>query len=95
MDVVDLSKVEKLIKNRKKVPAEIIDNLQVWVEQVEKFGIYAVQKVQRWKDHSLVGLRKGQRAVRLSYLWRAIYRVDKNGAINVVHVEEVTPHDYR
>jgi hypothetical protein len=95
LDIVDLSRVEKIIKNRKKVPSDIVDNLQIWVEQVEKFGIYEVQKVQRWKDHGISGLRKGQRAIRLSFLWRAIYRINKNGTINMVLVEEITPHDYR
>lgn len=95
MGIVDLSPVEKLLKSKKKIPSQIIDSLQVWVEQVEKFGLFETQKVSRWKDHSLTGLRKGQRAIRRSFQWRAIYSVKNNGSIHVVLVEEVTPHDYR
>lgn len=94
MDVVDLTKIEKIISNPKKIPSVIVDNLQVWAEQVEKFGLHIVQKVPRWKDHKLQGQRKHQRAIKLSYQWRAIYEVEENGPINIVHIEEVTPHDY-
>lgn len=66
MDVVDLTKIEKIISNPKKIPSVIVDNLQIWAEQVEKFGLDIVQKVPRWKDHKLQGQRKHQRAIKLS-----------------------------
>jgi mRNA-degrading endonuclease YafQ of YafQ-DinJ toxin-antitoxin module len=94
LDKVDLTKIEKIISNPKKIPSVIVDNLQIWAEQIETFGLIVVQKVPRWKDHKLLGKRKHQRAVSLSYQWRAIYEVEKNDTINIVHIEEVTPHDY-
>ena len=53
-----------------------------------------MRKNKGYHDESLKGKRKGQRSVRLSRSWRAIYREEKEGTINLIIVEEVTKHDY-
>lgn len=92
---VDFDKVITLFKNPKKVPWEVLDILQAWAEQVERYGLPEVRKVRRYHDHPLIGKRLGQRAISLSYQWRAIYTENKHGDAVIVKIEEVTPHDYR
>lgn len=92
---VDFYKVEGLFKNPKRVPWEVLDVLQAWAEQVEKYGLPEVRKVKRFHDHPLTGERKSERAISLSYQWRAIYTENKAGDLTIVLIEEVTPHDYR
>lgn len=92
MDRVDLTKVEKQLK---KTPHEIVFRLMKWIRTIEEFGLYEARKVSGYRDEPLKGLRLGQRSVRLGIKWRAIYIVSKTNEINVVKVEEVTPHDYR
>ncbi len=92
MDRVDLSKVTKQLK---RVPNEIVFRFMTWVRTIEEFGLSEARKVKGYRDEPLKGLRQTQRSVRLGIKWRAIYSVSKNGEINIVKVEEVTPHDYR
>ena len=92
MDRVDLSKVEKQLK---KIPKEIVFRMMRWIRTIEEFALNEARKVKGYHDEPLRGLRQGQRSVRLGIKWRATYTQSKNGEINIVMVEEVTPHDYR
>lgn len=92
MDKVDLSKVDKKLK---KVPQEIIFRLMRWLRTIEEFGLSEARKVKGYHDEPLKRLRQGQRSVRLGIKLRAIYTQSVSGEINIIMVEEVTPHDYR
>ena len=92
MDIVDLSKVERDLR---KVPKEIVVRLMRWAKTVEEFGLNEVRKVKGYHDEPLKGLRQGQRSIRLGIKWRAIYTQSKTNEINIIKIEEVTPHDYR
>lgn len=92
MDRVELSKVQKQLK---KVPFEIVVRLRKWIRTVETFGLTEARLVKGYHDEPLRGQRAGQRSIRLGLKWRAIYSESKTGEINIVSVEEVTPHDYR
>lgn len=74
MYIVVLDLVKKVLK---KVPHFIRDKVQIWADMVEKEGLSAVQKVSGFKDHTLKGNRKGQRAVYLNRKWRLIYKLVK------------------
>ena len=89
---VDFSRVEHLILNPKRVPWEVTEALQIWVEML---GIHEVRKEKRYRDHALKGQRAGERSITLSYQWRAIYTERHSGELILIRVEEVTPHDYR
>lgn len=89
---VDLSKVEKQLK---RIPQEIVFRLMRWVRTIEEFGLNESRKVKGYHDEPLKGVRQGQRSVRLGIKWRAIYTYSKLGELNIVKIEEVTPHDYR
>jgi hypothetical protein len=60
-------------KDLRRVPAAVADKLHAWVAAVSLVGLDEVRKIRGYDDHSLKGQRKGQRAIRLSLLWRAIY----------------------
>ena len=89
---VDLSKlVHKQLKN---MPRHIIESLASWVDDVETRGLEEVRKIPGYHDEPLRGDRQGQRSIRLSKAYRAIYIVKSDGGIEFVLVEEVSKHDY-
>ena len=91
MNVVNLQKVRKRIRI---LPNRIRANFHTWVRAVEEFGIREVRKNKGYHDEPLKGKRKGQRSIRLSRQWRAIYREGKGGTINLIIVEEINKHEY-
>lgn len=59
-------------KQIRKVPAQIRDALDVWIELVEEDGLGEVRKISGYHDEPLKGARQGQRSIRLSKSYRAI-----------------------
>lgn len=88
---VDLRPV---IKALRKMPSYVVENLNFWVRSVQKLGIREVRKVSGYHDEPLKGDRKGQRSIRLTRAYRAIYTEHKNGDIEIIVVEEVHKHEY-
>ena len=80
-------------KELKKVPDYIADKLNFWRLAVEREGLEGVRKVPGYHDEPLKGDRKGQRSIRLSKGYRAIYEVRDDG-VRFVSVEEVNKHEY-
>ena len=91
MEKVDLAPVEKLLR---KLPDFIVVKLRKWAAQVELHGIIEMRKIPGLHDEPLKGLRQGQRSIRLSKGYRAIYTEHINGTIKIIRVEEVSKHDY-
>ncbi|KTD47511.1 hypothetical protein Lqui_2437 [Legionella quinlivanii] len=87
-----------LTKNAKrdlqKVPPYIAVKLAGWIESVAHDGLLEVRKVPGFHDEPLKGNRVGQRSIRLSKSYRAIYKIGKNGEMEIVEVLEVNKHDY-
>jgi toxin HigB-1 len=81
-------------KQLQKVPRHIIENLAAWVDDVEERGLEEVRKISGYHDEPLHGSRMGQRSIRLSKAYRAIYRVCNNDSIEFVSVEEISKHEY-
>jgi len=67
--------------------------LAAWVESVETTGLESVRQVPGYHDEPLKGNRRGQRSIRLSLAYRAIYII-RNEQMEFVSVEEVNKHDY-
>jgi len=65
-----------------------------WIEAVEEDELEATRRVPGFHDEPLKGNRRGQRSIRLSRQWRAIYETYAEGGVQLVSVEEVTPHVY-
>lgn len=56
-------------------------------------GLEEVRKVPGYHDEPLKGQRAGQRSIRLSRAYRAIYEIKSDG-VEFVLVEEVNKHEY-
>lgn len=80
-------------KQLRRMPRHIVDNLSIWVAAVEHEGLEEVRKLPSYHDELLKGDRAGQRSIRLSRAYRAIYEI-KQGTVQFVSIEEVTKHDY-
>jgi proteic killer suppression protein len=81
-------------KQLRRMPRHIVENLAAWVDDVETRGLEAVRKVPGYHDEPLHGDRQGQRAIRLSRAYRAMYVVKEDEAGTFVSIEEVSKHDY-
>jgi proteic killer suppression protein len=80
-------------KQLRKLPRHIVDNLMIWVAAVEHDGLEEVRKLPGYHDEPLKGDRTGQRSIRLSRAYRAIYEVKQDTA-RFVSIEEVSKHAY-
>ena len=78
----------------KRAPVQVRRKLALWVRSVETVGVEAVRKVPGYHDEPLQGQRVGQRSIRLSRQWRAIYVVLSNGQLEFIEIQEVNPHAY-
>ena len=81
-------------KQLRKTPRHVVLKLLAWVDQVETEGIRRARRVPGFHDEPLKGERKGQRSIRLSKAYRAIYVEVSEGTFEFVSVEEVSKHDY-
>ncbi len=89
---VILSKLAR--KQLQRMPRHIVENLAAWVDDVETRGLEEARKVPGYHDEPLHGERHGQRSVRLSRSYRAVYVVKGQGAAEFVSIEEVSKHAY-
>ncbi|MBI4041991.1 MAG: type II toxin-antitoxin system mRNA interferase toxin, RelE/StbE family [Deltaproteobacteria bacterium] len=80
-------------KDLSRVPVHIATKLQDWIEDVEDRGLEEVRKIAGYHDEPLHGKRRGERSIRLSKGYRAIYRIYKDH-VEFVLIEEVTKHEY-
>lgn len=84
---------KRAAKGLRKVPDHIRVNLTIWVMAVELQGVKEVRKVPGYHDEALKGKRAGQRSIRLSRSYRAIYEIKKD-VVEFISVREVGQHDY-
>lgn len=80
-------------KQLRRMARHIVENLAAWVDDVEVRGLEGVRKIPGYHDEPLHGERQGQRAMRLSRAYRAIYVVKKGEKGLFVSIEEVSKHD--
>jgi toxin HigB-1 len=85
---------EQAEKHLLKVPLHVVRKFQSWVSDVEYSGLHETRKIPGYHDEPLKGKRVGQRSVRLSKAYRAIYTIDHKGKIEILKVLEVNKHDY-
>jgi toxin HigB-1 len=90
--VVEISSEAR--KQLSRVPTHVALKLNAWVSLVEKRGVEEARKIPGFHDEPLKGERAGERSIRLSRSYRAIYTISRNGEIRVIVVKEVTKHDY-
>ena len=93
-DIFNVKLPRKASKDLKKVPLPISIKLQAWIEAIGHRGLSEISKIPGYHDEPLKGNRKGQRSIRLNIAYRAIYLIDKSGAINFIEIQEVHKHEY-
>ena len=76
------------------VPRHIVIKLLAWVQDVETQGIEGVRKRPGYHDEPLKGKRDGERSIRLSKAYRAIYEIVRYEGTTSILVTEVTKHEY-
>ena len=81
-------------KDLRVAPRHVATKLLYWVGEVEANGVEETRRQTGFHDEPLKGHRKGQRSIRLSRAYRAIYVIRRNGTLEFVSVEEVSKHDY-
>lgn len=94
MLVCQVELTRNALKDLNKVPGFIKDKLLLWVDVVERLGIYQVRKTPGFHDEPLKGDRKGQRSIRLNKAYRAIYVENQHEEIYLISVVEVNKHGY-
>ncbi|MBS1982818.1 MAG: type II toxin-antitoxin system RelE/ParE family toxin [Bdellovibrionales bacterium] len=80
-------------KELTRAPEHVARKFQIWQKLVEGLGLPEAQRIPGYHDEPLQGQRFGQRSIRLSLAYRAIYRI-LEGKITIVHVEEIHKHAY-
>ena len=81
-------------KQLRKVPRHVVDKLLAWVQLVVQEGLAEARKIPGYHDEALRGERAGQRSIRLSRAYRAIYVVADRASVSFVVLKEVSKHDY-
>lgn len=81
-------------RDLQQVPAYIALKLAAWIDAVAHDGLIEVRKTPGFHDEPLKGNRKGQRSIRLSKAYRAIYDMGQQGEMEIVEIVEVNKHDY-
>ncbi len=81
------------VKQIKKLPHQIREKLDVWVEIATQEGPSGLKTFPGFNDEALSGDWKGFRSSRLSRQYRVIYSSNKD--VLRVLVVDVTAHDYK
>jgi toxin HigB-1 len=81
-------------KELRKAPLHIVRKLDGWIRAVELSGLETVRRIAGYHDEPLKGPRAGQRSIRLSHSYRAIYVLDEENQVKFVRIEEVSKHGY-
>jgi proteic killer suppression protein len=84
----------RVSKQLDKLPTHIRDKFFSWVDDIDLLGLGDVRKRPGWHDEPLSGARKGQRSIRLSRSYRAIYIERQTGQMELLEVIEVSKHEY-
>lgn len=93
-DIHDVRLSKAAIRDIKKIPIHVKIKLFAWIDDVGSRGLNEIKKIPGYHDEPLKGKRKGQRSIRLSKGYRAIYEIRQDGSINFIEIEEVNKHDY-
>lgn len=94
MEIYRVELNRKVHKRLKKIPEHVLIKLMAWVECVGENGLQFVRCIPGYHDEPLVGRRRGQRSIRLSRQYRAIYQIDRSGDVHIIEIIEVNSHEY-
>lgn len=87
--------VSKLAKKQLEIiPEHIYRKYLYWKDLLEKYGLLETRKIKGFHDEPLRGNRAGQRSVRLSRAYRAIYIEVEHDKYEIIEIIEVNKHEY-
>ena len=81
-------------KQLKSIPDHTFRKYLYWKDLVTTIGLLESRKYKGFHDEPLKGKRKGQRSVRPSKGYRAIYRQLEGNNFELIEIIEVNKHDY-
>lgn len=93
-DIFNVILSVKAKKQLVKLPTYIVIKLYSWIDAVNHSGIREIRKLSGYHDEPLHGNRVGQRSIRLSKSYRAIYIQSKDREIQFIEIIEVNKHEY-
>jgi mRNA-degrading endonuclease RelE of RelBE toxin-antitoxin system len=76
-----------------KLPPQVAEKYAFWCAIVRQSGPGGLRWIKGFHDEKLRGKLASLRSSRLSQQWRVVYRIEAH--VVTVHVERLTPHDYR
>lgn len=94
MDIFEVELNKSVLKSLRKIPKRVVEKLFLWVDLVQHQGIRESRKVKSFHDEPLKGSRIGQRSIRLSLQYRAIYIEKSNSTYEFIEIQEVNAHAY-
>lgn len=94
MDIYKVELSKKAYKDLEKVPSHVVLKFQSWVEDVGVMSLREMRKIKGYHDEPLKGKRDGQRSIRLSKAYRAIYEVNDTDVVHFVEIIGVNKHVY-
>lgn len=84
MSDIQTVRISALAQNKtKSVPEAIQVKLKSWAHAVTCYGLTEVRRLRGFKDEALKGQRKGQRSIRLSKSYHAIYVITCGGGTEI------------
>ena len=84
----------RAIHDLRRAPRHVAVKLQSWVDLIEQSGLEYTRRIPGYHDEPLKGKRTGQRSIRLSRSYRAIYYHEESNQGAMIIVSEVHKHDY-
>lgn len=85
---------KQALKQLESIPHHIYRKYLYWNDLLEKYGLLETRKIKGFHDEPLRGNRTGQRSVRLSRAYRAIYLEVDRDKYEIIEIIEVNKHDY-
>ena len=68
--------------------------INAWIDLIETSGLDAMQSIERYRDHKLVGNWKGHRSSSFSLMGRIIYKIVDGSPVIIKIVRITGGHDY-
>ena len=93
-DIYEVVFTKQALRDLKKIPRYLTVKLQAWVDAIAHRGLSDVMRTPGYHDEPLKGKRKGQRSIRISRGYRAIYHILSDGSVEFIEVIEVNKHEY-
>ena len=94
MNIYSVVLTKQAARDLKCIPKYVAQKLIGWVDYVAQRGLREVRRIPGYHDEPLKAKRVGQRSIRLTKAYRAIYVLGLDGSLEVVKILEVNKHDY-